>query len=272
MGELEQRAIDAQILTFYSEEFDEGARLTTRSAQGSLEFTRVQEIVREYLPGGRVLDVGGATGHHSRSLMNSGYGVELIDPVPLHVERATEAGVSSRVGDARALPFEDDYFDGVLLLGPLYHLASASDRRVALAEAKRVTRNGGFIFAAALSRFIAFGAMSLGVSTPVPFPSAWVDLLATGRPAPGLRFPAGHFHTAEELHAEVESAGLAVLEVVGIEGPAGLYLEELTEARTAQREAALLIARAASAMPGIRDFSPHLLAIAQVGDGSHQPE
>lgn len=87
MGELEQRAIDAQIITFYGEEFDEGARLTTWSAQGSLEFTRVQEIVREYLPGGRVLDVGGATGHHSRSLMNSGYGVELIEPVPLHVAR-----------------------------------------------------------------------------------------------------------------------------------------------------------------------------------------
>ncbi|GAA2054946.1 class I SAM-dependent methyltransferase [Leifsonia soli] len=272
MAEPEQCAIDEQILTFYSEEFDEGARLTTRSAQGSLEFTRVQEIVREYLSGGRVLDVGGATGHHARSLMNSGYEVELIDPVPVHVERAAEAGVSSRLGDARALPFEDNHFDGVLLLGPLYHLASVSDREGALAEAKRVTRSGGFIFAAALSRFIAFGAMSLGAPTPEPLPSTWVDLLASGRPAPGLRFPAGHFHTAEELHAEVESAGLAVIEVVGIEGPAGLYLEELTEARAAEREAALLIARAASAMPGIRDLSPHLLAIAQVGGSSHQPE
>jgi len=264
MGELEQRAVDARILTFYSEEFDEAARLTTRSAQGWLEFTRVQEIIRQYLPAGRVLDVGGATGSHARSLMNSGYEVELIDPVPLHVGRAAEAGVSSRVGDARALPFEDDSFDGVLLLGPLYHLASTSDRNGALAEAKRVTLNGGIIFAAALSRLIAFGAMSLGVSTPQPFPPTWIDLLATGRPAPELRFPAGHFHTAEELHAEVESAGLDVIQVVGIEGPAGLYLEELTEAQTTEREAALLIARAASAMPGIRDFSPHLLAIARV--------
>ncbi|MGW0807792.1 class I SAM-dependent methyltransferase [Nonomuraea sp. NPDC002799] len=54
----------------------------------------------------------------------TGYDVELLDPVPLHVRRAAElTGVTARLGDARRLPVPDASVDAVLLLGPLYHLA-----------------------------------------------------------------------------------------------------------------------------------------------------
>jgi ubiquinone/menaquinone biosynthesis C-methylase UbiE len=43
--------------------------------------------------------------------------------------------------------------DVVLLLGPLYHLIEAADRRKALQEAYRVLVPGGLLFAAAISRF-----------------------------------------------------------------------------------------------------------------------
>ncbi len=43
--------------------------------------------------------------------------------------------------------------DAVLLLGPLYHLPERADRLAALAEARRVLRPGGVVFAAAISRF-----------------------------------------------------------------------------------------------------------------------
>ena len=49
-----------------------------------------------------------------------------MDPVAGHVEQAAGLGLASAlVGDARELPFEDERFDAVLLLGPLYHLTSA---------------------------------------------------------------------------------------------------------------------------------------------------
>ena len=57
-----------------------------------------------------------------------------------------------QVGDARELTFNDGVADGVLLLGPLYHLTDAPERRRALRETYRVLRPGGVMFAAAISR------------------------------------------------------------------------------------------------------------------------
>ncbi len=127
-----------------------------------------------------------------------------------------------------------------------------------------MTRPGGLVFAAALSRYIAFGRVALAREAQASVPGEWLDLIAAGVPTRGGRFPAGHFHTAEELEAELVAAGLAVEEVVGVEGPAGLFLESSRTVDDDIREAALVIARASSSAPAIRDFSAHLLAIARV--------
>src|SRR5690606_34568723 len=135
--------------------FDEHARLTTRSAQGPLEFQRTQEIIRAHIPRGRILDVGGGAGIHARALLNADYQVELVDPVLRHVEEAQETGVTASVGDARDLRQADDSFDAVIMLGPLYHLAARDDRLTALREAMRVVRTGGMVLATGLSRYVA---------------------------------------------------------------------------------------------------------------------
>ena len=44
--------------------------------------------------------------------------------------------------------FPDNRYDITLLLGPLYHLYSKEEKRQALGEAIRVTKQGGIIFAA----------------------------------------------------------------------------------------------------------------------------
>ena len=44
--------------------------------------------------------------------------------------------------------FADNTFDVTLLLGPMYHLFTVEDQKKALAEAIRVTKPGGVIFAA----------------------------------------------------------------------------------------------------------------------------
>ncbi|MFB7252437.1 class I SAM-dependent methyltransferase [Microbacterium sp. NPDC056234] len=258
-----QSEIDERVRVYYGGLFDEDARLTTRSAQGPLEHRRTQELIAEHISTGRVLDIGGGTGIHARTLRERGFEVVLIDPVPEHVTAAAASGVEALLGDARSLPFADGSFDAVLLLGPLYHLASREERLQALREAKRVTRAGGFVFAAALSRYVAFGANVLGRS--VRSDAALRALWEQGVPLAGDRFPAGHFHTAEELAEEVADAALEVLAVHGVEGPSGLALEGVPADRTDLTEAALVLARATSAEPGIRDFSAHLLAVARVG-------
>jgi ubiquinone/menaquinone biosynthesis C-methylase UbiE len=104
--------------------------------------------------------VGGGPGAYAAWLAALGHEVHLVDPVPdlvAHAQTVRGAGsqkiASCRVGDARALDRDDQSADVVLLLGPLYHLIDAEDRRRALEEAYRVLVPGGVLFAAAISRF-----------------------------------------------------------------------------------------------------------------------
>src|SRR5207248_4341704 len=93
-------------------------------------------------------------------LAQKGYAVHLLDVMPVHIEQARAASEQSatplaslRVGDARELPFADSSADLVLMLGPLYHLTERDDRIRVLQEARRVLRSGGWMVAAAISRF-----------------------------------------------------------------------------------------------------------------------
>lgn len=265
-ADMGQETIDDAIQTYYSHLFDEHARLTTRSAQGRLEFERTQEIVRALTPApARVLDVGGATGVHSAALVTDGYEVVMIDPVPNHVATAAAHGTfQALVGDARDLHLPDDSFDAVLMAGPLYHLADPVDRHQALSEARRVCRPGGFVHAAAIPRFIAFAVAALHPEILDSNPDGWLNLLRHGTPTTDSRFPAGHFHTPEELHREMSAAGLHDVIVVGLEGPAGLALEIAEDTADGTFAAAKELAHAFQAAPSVRDFSCHLLGTGRV--------
>lgn len=137
---------------FY-EGYDEDARLASR--HGQVEFLTTMSYVGRYLPaGGRVLDVGAGTGRYSHALARRGHRVDAVELVERNIEafRArTGPGEDVTVvqGDARDLGrFPDDAYDVTLLLGPLYHLHGAGDKRRALSEAARVTRPGGVVLAA----------------------------------------------------------------------------------------------------------------------------
>jgi len=123
----------------YYDRGDEPERLT-RGPEGQLELIRTQALLERLLPAppAAIADVGGGAGIHAAPLAARGYEVHLVDPVAGHVAQASALGLASAlVGDARELPFEDERFDAVLLLGPLYHLHERADRLAALAEARR---------------------------------------------------------------------------------------------------------------------------------------
>ena len=93
----------------------------------------------------------------------SGYDVTLFDlstgNLTLAREKAAEAGVTLagfEQGTALDLArFADHSFDAVLLMGPLYHLLEAADRRRALTEARRVLKPSGPLFVAFITRYAA---------------------------------------------------------------------------------------------------------------------
>ncbi|GAB3840831.1 hypothetical protein GCM10029963_10380 [Micromonospora andamanensis] len=263
--------VSGEIVAYYTHRYREDLRLTARP-QARLERTRTLELLREALPAppARILDVGGGTGEYARALVTLGYRVRLLDLVPAHVAqaRAGRPAVDADVADARSLPEDDDGYDATLLLGPLYHLPHRADRCRALAEARRVTRPGGRVLAAAISRF----AGPLDFAATGRLDDRMVEeatvLLTDGRNDPRIGFTHAYFHRVEELVDEFRTAGLVDLTVDGIEGPAWIAAEAAADGSMAETvfTAALRLARVYRAEPALVAASAHLLARGTVPD------
>jgi SAM-dependent methyltransferase len=240
---------------------------------GLVELERTQEIVLRALPAppAVVADVGGGPGRYALWLADLGYEVEHRDLAPGHVEHLASSGpeaVRTRLGDARELDLADASVDAVLLLGPLYHLESTAERVTALAEAARVVRPGGPVFAAAITRWAPrlHGLVAERLYEQWPAMTSVVEEVERSGTLLPLHEGAfcGYTHRPAELEAEVREAGLDLQDVVGVEGVAFL-LDDLA-ARLADpraREVLFDTARAIERVPELMGLSPHLLATAR---------
>jgi ubiquinone/menaquinone biosynthesis C-methylase UbiE len=254
-------------ITAYYDRGEEAGRL---GDWGRLEMLRTQVLLERYLPAppAVVLDVGGGPGAYAVWLAGLGFDVVLVDPVELHVEQARAAGVArASVGDARELPFADASADAVLLLGPLYHLTEAEDRRRALSEARRVLRPGGVVAAAAISRFAsAIDGLAKDLVSDPQFERIVEADLVDGRHINPTRnpgwFTTAYFHLPDDLADEVRDAGFELTTLAAIEG-IGAWLGDVDDwLDDPPRRDALLrsIARVETA-PSLLGASPHLLAV-----------
>jgi len=269
--------VDPEILDHYGGGNEE-SRLT-RSA-GRLEWLRTREIMQRYLPSGtaRILDAGGGTGIYALPLAAQGHRVHLLDAVPLHVERARTLSsasatplVSADVGDARRLPYGDETFDAVLLLGPLYHLIERDQRTAALAEARRVLVRGGLLICAYISRFAsALDGILGGRLRDEAFAEIVGRDLTNGiHLNPSRRpdwFTTAYFHRPEEVRPEIEAAGLTFEQLIAVEGPGWLHgdldgLDAWLVDDTA-RERLLEILRRVETEPSLLGASAHLVSVA----------
>lgn len=247
---------------------DEAGRLWA-TARGELTRRRTWDIFERFLPeSGRVADVGGGPGTHASHLAGLGYEVVLVDPVPNHIEQAsavaTDAGFSCHLGDARSLPLPDASFDAVLLMGPLYHLADAADRQLALREALRVLRPGGRLLAEVISRYTwIIDATAHGLLSDQGVWDTFDLNLRTGASNTPDR-PDGvfwaYFHRIESVGPEVEQAGFIHERLVAVEGFAGPLgnLEQLLR----EPEHLMRAIRLTEAEPSMLGVSAHLMAVA----------
>lgn len=140
------------LIDFYNH-YDEDSRLSFK--HGSVEFLTTMHYLEQFLrPGSRVLEIGAGTGRYSHALARQGYTVDAVELVEHNIEifrRNTQPDERISVTQGNAMDLfgiPDNQYDITLLLGPLYHLYSAEDKRQALSEAIRVTKEGGVIFAA----------------------------------------------------------------------------------------------------------------------------
>lgn len=268
MSRRSESLLDPEVVAYY-EEGREEERLRTI---GRLEFLRTQELLARFLPAppARVLDVGGGAGIHALPLLQRGYEVVLIDPIPLHVRQAKAAGVRrASVGDARHLEVDDACVDAALLLGPLYHLTRREDRIAALGEAHRVVRRGGVLCAAVISRFAStFDGLVRGFLDELGFEEIVERDLAEGvHLNPTHRrgwFTTAYFHHPREIAEELVAAGWEVAATVAIEGPGALLSDLDHRLDDSERRARLLRAiRRIEADPSVLGATGRLLSVAR---------
>jgi len=268
------RDVDA-VVGFYNRGLE---RDRLGSGHGALEMARTLALLERYLPSppAVVADVGGGPGRYAVWLANRGYGVHLVDPVPLHIDQARDAAskaglslASAEVGDARAVKLPDASADAVLLLGPLYHLPDRDDRVRALSEARRVCRAGGLVIAAAISRFAStLDGMREGYLEDPAFAAVAANDRRDGRHYNPTNNPAyfttAYFHRPEELAAECADAGLTHEATLAVEGPAWFLADLDARLADVNRRRALLDALAAiEAEATLVGASAHFLAVAR---------
>ena len=141
-------------LTEYYNKFNEDKRLKSR--HGQVEYRITMKYVRKYLEcigkQARILDVGAGTGAYSIPLAAEGYEVHALELVKHNVQRLRAASdeVHALQGNALKLSkkFEKEYFDLVLVFGPMYHLFTHDDRMRVIEEVKKVLKPDGIVMIA----------------------------------------------------------------------------------------------------------------------------
>jgi len=263
-------SLERQILGYY-ESGQEAERL--ESPFSRWEKVRTLDLLDRFLPPAPalILDVGGAAGAYAFPLAEKGYIVDLIDPVPLHVEQAKQRATmhqrvprSFQVGDARAIPCDDGAADAVLFFGPLYHLTDSNERIKAIGEARRVLRPGGVLLAVAISRFAsALDGIARGFIRDPEFIRIVEQDLKSGqhRNETGKfdYFTTAFFHHPDQLKAELLAGGFPNPKLCAIEGPVWTVLELAT---AEQQDALMATVRALENEATLIGASAHIVGIA----------
>jgi 2-polyprenyl-6-hydroxyphenyl methylase/3-demethylubiquinone-9 3-methyltransferase len=126
-------------------------------------------------------------------------GAASIAAARAHASRLVGAAPYYMRGDLRAVPAQDGAFDGVVLADVLEHI---EDPRGALAEASRILRPGGWLFASTIARTRRARLLAVTVAEGI-------GLIAKGTHDPRL------FIAPAELDAAAASVGLTRRERTG---------------------------------------------------------
>ncbi len=150
---LEGKELEELYLRQYSGAGEEYRLFSTKVNETEYRLT-MHYLHRFLKPGDRIIDIGAGCGVYTNALANEGYSIDAIDLHPDNVARMKELfkdAENINVHQANAMDlkeFQDDTYDLVLELGPVYHLHKTPERIAAIKEAVRVAKKGAPIFVA----------------------------------------------------------------------------------------------------------------------------
>ena len=279
------KTIDTAVLAGYNAGIE---RDRLRIGIGLIEFERTKEILLEKLPKppAVIYDIGGAYGEYSWWLASLGYEVHLFDlsetNIAMSAELAAEyPGVklaSATVCDARSVPRPDKSADAVLLMGPLYSITEYAERISAIEESRRVLKDDGLLFSAALTpysplipRLASYHKETSRIRNELDDPAVMSMIERALEDGcyinPDMKIinhglGSSHLHTAKALQEELSAGGFNTASVHGVMG--GAWLAPNLDALLANEETKALLMKTVRMLDTheeIIGLSGHLLAV-----------
>jgi ubiquinone/menaquinone biosynthesis C-methylase UbiE len=225
-----------KVITYYNS-FDEWGRLDREPVEFMVNFHHIKSNLPVQ---GHVLDNGAGPGKYSIELAKLGYQMTLTDLTPRLVEIAKQKVQEQElqeqfngfhIADARELSsFSTDQFDAALMLGPMYHLQTEEDRVKAVTELHRVTKIGGIVFVAFMSR-VRF------LTTSLLYPEFWkpndtvqgiLNFVESGifNHSDEGRFTGAYYYNINDINPFMESHGFESIKLIGSGSIAGAMKQE----------------------------------------------
>ncbi len=192
-----------------------------------VEFCSTLHLIEKYFPkSGEIIDIGSGPGRYSLELLKRGYEVSLLDlsknELDIAKRKIEEANLTAEnyyCKSALELEFlADESFDGLLLMGPLYHLHSTEERSKVLSDSYRILKKNGV---ALISYINTWGVLKASVGE---FPDSFKDIEHFDRYrdgdlkfSPEESFTSTYFTTPPLALDEIRKAGFEIVSYAGAE-------------------------------------------------------
>ncbi|MEW6751533.1 MAG: methyltransferase domain-containing protein [Candidatus Latescibacterota bacterium] len=206
-------------------------------ALGEIEFALTTDLLARHIDSAAaVVDIGSGPGRYAEHLLRRGCRVGLVDLSAKSLERFhtwtggayAEQVLFTRVGCATQLDdLAAETFDAALLMGPLYHLTTAAERRAAVAAVRRLLKPGGHVIASFISPYPRLRRLLEADGRRLQDGSYIAALVAGGTThttAPGTVVPQ-HRCWPHEARALMEEGGFHTLCMRNLEGIAHALTE-----------------------------------------------
>lgn len=211
--------------------FDEEKRLKSRT--GLVEkITTQREIDNLINSDSKVLDVGAGTGVYTIYLASKVKEVTAFEPSTsnfntLKLKAKDFLNIKAYNKSSFDLKdLEENYFDLVLIFGPMYHLSNEKDRKDVLSQAKRVCKDGGHILIAYINHDMVLISESINYNINIFSSSAYISEKQRLIDRPFV------FFKVNEARKMIEDKGIEIKEIIASDGFAEVLskqLEEMTE-------------------------------------------
>jgi S-adenosylmethionine-dependent methyltransferase len=247
----------------------------TRLNKHPFEIPITLNFINRYLKAGdRILDVACGTGRIADELLQEGYLLGLNDLSDKNIELVRKRLQSHQnilfIENNDAL--ESDswnkmQWDGILILGPLYHMISKERRTKILNLSYQHVKPGGYVFSSFMSRI---GAMIYGVKNNpggILHDDGVRKLWETGADDRFVEatewFVNAYFSHPEEINPLIEQSGLIPIHLAGAEGIFGERFELYHQLEEELKKPWMDFIIEHCEDPGMVYQSKHLLSVAQ---------